>query len=337
MQSGYVFGKPLILLDVAGRLDNPLAESLAGGGMLWPVVSSSYPGPGGATVQVVRSAFTLGTDTLVIQANDIAGLKVGSNQLAKLPTDWVTPGIEAARHTLAWQFSIGRTPEQATAPSGLAGKVKLTSVGGVTTAAPEPLKLELGANLPPLMQEVKAPQIPQRIVTELPGTIEVVKAALPFYQSLGKWTHAWNPGGSWVGDLRFSDATYARVKVLNAGKYRVRCNGTFRYNDRTPQTQSTWEEIVGMYMNTVQPQRDPMDFEVLLNGKSLGRLSELTIAQKEVVTQSSTAAPRKAVATEEVVTAVEGEVELPAGEHELLFVWHNMVDGKLDSVQISAR
>ena len=56
--SGWRFGKPLILLDLVGAKDaNPMAQSLAKAGMLWPQVSGTYPGKGRAVVQAVSWAF----------------------------------------------------------------------------------------------------------------------------------------------------------------------------------------------------------------------------------------------------------------------------------------
>ena len=74
--SGWVFGRDVILLERADeKLDNPLAEHLVSNGMLWPECNAAFPGAGRAVVQVARSAFAFGSDAIIVQATDSAGLE----------------------------------------------------------------------------------------------------------------------------------------------------------------------------------------------------------------------------------------------------------------------
>ena len=77
-----------------------------------------------------------------------------------------------------------------------------------------------------------------------------------------------------------------------------------------------------------------MTFEVLVDGKAAGTLKEIKAEEREVATQSSTADPRQGVVKEEVVVQVSGPLTLPAGEHEILFIHRNIVDGKLETVAV---
>jgi hypothetical protein len=72
--SGYRFAKPVILLDVVGVEDNPMAESLDRLGALWPEVSEAFPGKGRGLVQLVHWAFSPRTPAVVLQADSIDGL-----------------------------------------------------------------------------------------------------------------------------------------------------------------------------------------------------------------------------------------------------------------------
>ena len=56
--SGWRFGRPVILLELMGAGEpNPMARSLANAGLLWPDVSSSFPGQGKAVIHGVQWAF----------------------------------------------------------------------------------------------------------------------------------------------------------------------------------------------------------------------------------------------------------------------------------------
>jgi hypothetical protein len=141
--SGYVFGKPVILLDLAGAGANEMAARLETEGLLWPRVSTAFPGPGRAVIQLVKSAFWLGQDALVIQAGDVDGLQAGVAALTDLPVDGITPGIEAARRRLLMELGIGAGPQL------VPDEDDLTSEGLATGASPQPLAIRFGETKPP--------------------------------------------------------------------------------------------------------------------------------------------------------------------------------------------
>ena len=60
--SGYRFGRPLILLDVAGQNANPMVAALDHAGIVWPSVSANFPGKGRAIMQAVPLAFAAPDD-----------------------------------------------------------------------------------------------------------------------------------------------------------------------------------------------------------------------------------------------------------------------------------
>ena len=88
-----------------------------------------------------------------------------------------------------------------------------------------------------------------------------------------------------------------------------------------------------LYMRTVQPKREPMSFEVLLDGKPAGAIATVQAAEQEVATTFGTSHTGGKV-KEEAVVQVSGVLDLPAGEHDLLFIHHNIVDGIWKSVEV---
>jgi hypothetical protein len=141
--SGYVFGKPIILLDLAGSGANEIAARLEKEGLLWPRAGAVFPGPGRAVIQLVKSAFWLGQDALVIQAGDMEGMQAAAAALADLPADRITATVDGARQQLLTELGIGVT----TPP--VPDEDELTSEELATRWAPQPLAIRFGRTQPP--------------------------------------------------------------------------------------------------------------------------------------------------------------------------------------------
>ncbi|HUU95127.1 MAG TPA: hypothetical protein VM487_05265, partial [Phycisphaerae bacterium] len=161
--SGWIFGKDVILLDLAGVQDNPMAESLDAAGMLWPKASAAFPGPGKAIVQIVKGAFSLGADAIVIQATDINGLMAGVKALRKPSEDWLTAGVAGAREKLLDQFAIGDVLGR----GGIVSQSKRTADGLKLGKAPQPLAIAFVGEQPPA--EAKPFQPAQPAFNPIPG------------------------------------------------------------------------------------------------------------------------------------------------------------------------
>ena len=82
-----------------------------------------------------------------------------------------------------------------------------------------------------------------------------------------------------------------------------------------------------------------MAFEVRLDGKPVGRLLPAGTAEREVqaMTPGIFSGEKPKTRKEEVVTRLAGEIDLPAGRHELLLVHRNVVDGKVERIAIERR
>lgn len=324
---GYIFGKPTILLDLTltddkGKIvsDNPLAERLDWAGVLWPQVSSVFPGQGKATVQCVKSAFAYGVDTLVIQATDCAGLETGAKSLAALPADWVGTSVAQARTTLLDQFGIGQAPR---APINSKG---LTANGLRTGTAPQPLALIFGKVLPPALADVKPPVPVVRKPVAIANTFKPQQLVAQYFMD-GKFIETVQP---LAGDCRFFDALLLNAEVPNAGPYTFSVDGVFRYNDREPECQGAWDAPMAAW-NALPKQRETMAIDVYVDDKLLGSLGTLATAQRTVSLYIGSS--RKA--EEEVVVKISGQLALPAGEHRVIFVPRNMVDGKIGKLSIT--
>ncbi|MGB2820015.1 MAG: hypothetical protein WBF17_03480, partial [Phycisphaerae bacterium] len=110
--SEFRFSRPVILLDLVGAPDNPMAEALDRLGALWPRATAAFPGKGKAVVQLVHWAFAPQTPALVIQAADPEGLSAAAEALTDLPEDVLSTSIEGARAALWAQHFVGGRPEQ---------------------------------------------------------------------------------------------------------------------------------------------------------------------------------------------------------------------------------
>ena len=348
--SGYVYNRPLVLLDLvsppistatpstpmpgtpeAGAI-NPMAS--AARYMLWPQVTPSFPGPGKAVVQLVRSAFYLGTDTLVVQATDVAGLSAGVDALAKLPVDRISSGIERARATLLKQLSIGTVDPESTPLT------KLTSIGlSDPTTTPEPLTIDFtDIPTPPDTTAVPVTEAAKPVVHKLPATIKAADL-VPYYQPDDTLIQAWNPGGQFVGDLRFLDADAATIDCGSGGRVHATIDGTFRYSDRQPRSQSTWEEVIALYMKTVPQVRRPVTADVFIDGKPAGSLTQVQMGMIDAVLDTpgggSYSQVKPKTAHEEAVSQISGTVTLPPGVHTLMLRPRNVVDGQVTQMTVT--
>ncbi len=341
--SGYVYGKPLILLDLTGEMTeaappadpkqkqgpakrtNPMSASLDEKGMLWPKVSVAFPGAGRATVQIVKSAFSAGVDTLVIQASDAAGLKAGAASLSDLPVDWVGTGVAKARAQLLEQFGIGVKGLPVVDVDGLTAK------GLSKGEAPQPLVIKFGKARPPT---------PEQVAAELAAAVKpVVKPGLPipgpikpnqfkaFYLIDSNLVATILP---LPGDCRFFDALACAVEVAEAGTYKLTIKGTFRFNDKPPKGQGGWETVMAAY-NAIPKKREPMNFEVFVDGKLVGTAGTLATEVKEVELYQGSGEMVK----EELVVKLEGDVTLPAGRHELRLMQHHVIDGNIMAIEVT--
>jgi hypothetical protein len=139
-----------------------------------------------------------------------------------------------------------------------------------------------------------------------------------------------------VPDLRFSEAVGLVGDVKAAGKKKITATGVFRYSDRQPCWQAQWEDLLALREKVVPSERRPMEFEVQLGGKTVGKLVPTRLEQKEVPLElaSRSAELKPKTSVEEVVTELSGEIDLPAGRQEILLIQRNMVDGKLEKIAV---
>ncbi|MCY3019765.1 MAG: hypothetical protein NTW87_12145, partial [Planctomycetota bacterium] len=326
--SGYRFGLPVILLDLAGEKgDNPMAEALDASGILWPEVSDAFPGKGRAVVQGVHWAFAPRVPALVIQAMDAEGLMAGAEALAKLPDDRLTPGIESVKTALWRQYHVGGRPDM---PAGGA----LTANGLKTSHAPRPFAINFMGQTPPPPDQVKPPAPPVRAASPVPGVFEA-KEYVTYMRDGGKFIEA-GTASVLVADLRFSEALMLIADVKEAGKTRLVAEGFFRYSDRSPRSQAQWEDVLAICEKVVPKERRPMEIEVQIGGKAVGKLAPAATEQRDVPIEMlpSYANQKPRTVNEELVVRLAGEADLPLGRQELLLIPRNIVDGVLESVAV---
>ncbi len=331
---GYRCGVHLLLFDLSTREgDNPMGERLAQKGILWPQSTDYLPGKGKAVVQLVHNAFDPKKSAIVVQANDAEGLVQGAASLVDLPTDWVGTSVSRARLALLKQWRIHGGPNQQTL------KGKLTSERRKVQHAPEPFRLNLaGIEVPSARDEPTAPANFKRTHLDLPMmTKDVAKKVVAQQRVRGGFIDAYaghNRSGN--PDLRFSDATVVPVNVSKAGEYKIEVLGVFRYSDRMPRTQGSWEGILKLYKETVPRKRRPIEWEVQLDGRSVGKLKACETDTKAVPIETLPFYMRKKPKSirEEVVTKLCGTVRLPEGKHGVRLIYRNMIDGRLVGLSI---
>ena len=324
--SGWRFGKPVILLEIVGEKDvNPMAETLGKLGMLWPEVGEAFPGKGRAVVQAVPWAFAPRQTTLVIQAADIEGLNAGAQALASRPEDRLTPAITTAKAALWQQYHIGGKPTSPKAEG-------LTAKGLAMKQSPLPLAISFPGDKPLPAEQVKHPVPTDKPAYPVPGTF-LPKQFVVHCKVDDKYVET-ATADFLVPDLRFSQAVQLIGDVKAAGKMKITATGVFRYSDRKPCWQAQWEDIIELREKLVPNERRPMEFEVRVGGKTVGKLLPAKTEQKEVPLElaSRSAELKPKTVVEEVVTELSGEIDLPAGRQEILLIHHNVVDGKLAKV-----
>ncbi|HUT32740.1 MAG TPA: hypothetical protein VNE39_04595 [Planctomycetota bacterium] len=335
---GYQVGETVVLLDLATRPDNEMADHLAKVGVLWPQASATFPGPGRAIVHCIPQAFHPEKSAVVIQGSDMAGLMAGVEALRRPADDWLGASVASARDALFREFHVGGEPEQVTDvrkgiwPFSGSG---LTSRGLTVRHDPKPFAIKFLGSKPPAENEI--PPIPPFAHKPLdaPATIEC-KDFTPQLRTAKGYEDAWTPGKNWKADLRFADAILLVVDVKKAGKTALIAEGLFRYSDRRPRTQANWEDILALRDTLVPRERRPMYFEAMLDGKPMGRLDKLTTATQDVPVDSPPwhSGQKPKTVSEEVVTRIGGELDLPAGSHRLLLIPRNIVDGKLEKLHV---
>lgn len=344
--SGWRCGRPLLLLDLHAEprqpatgaskapskskmplsLD-PLVDSLTKAGMLWPQVNGMYPGKGRAVVQAVPWAFSPRLTTLVIQAADLEGLLAGAKALANLPTDRLTPGIAETKAALWRQFHIGGRPTAANVNG-------LTAKGLTVRHAPQPFTMAFPGEKPLPAAQVQHPVPAVNPAYPVPGVF--LPKQLVLHYRIGDAYVETATVGPLMADLRFSEALQLVAEVKTPGKMKIVVTGVFRYSDRQPCWQAQWEDLLALREQLVPVERRPLEFEVRLGGKPVGKLVPTRTEQKDVPLElrSKSAGTKPKTVAEEVVTELSGEIDLPVGRQEILLIHRNTVDGKLEKVAV---
>jgi hypothetical protein len=225
------------------------------------------------------------------------------------------------------QYHIGGKP---TSPKGRG----LTDKGLSNSVAPQPFAMAFPGDKPLPADQVKYPVPVVNQATSVPGTFLTKQ-----------WVLQYKVGDAYVEtatvdflmpDLRFSEAVKLIADVKDAGKIKIAYTGVFRYSDRQPCWQAQWEDILALREKLVPNGRQPMEIEVRVNGKTVGKLLPSKTEQKEVPLElaSRSAGLKPKTVVEEVVTELSGEIELPAGRQDILLIHRNMVDGKLAKVAV---
>lgn len=169
----------------------------------------------------------------------------------------------------------------------------------------------------------------------VPGALEP-KDFVPYLRDGRQFVEA-GTASMLIPDLRFSEAILLVLDAKQPGKMKIAAEGLFRYCDRKPCWQAQWEDIIELREKLVPNERRPMEFEVRLDGRTVGKLVPVKTETREVPLEmaSPTAGLKPKTAMEAVVTELSGPLDLPPGRHELLLIHRNMVDGKLSRVTIS--
>ncbi len=329
--SGWRSAKPLILLDLAGSTNrNPIVSRFASEGYLWPEVSGSFPGPGRAVVQGLP--WTLGprVGSVVIQATEVTGLEAGANALAGLPADTLGESVARTRDRLAREFHLRGAPE------GVPAGVVLTAKGLKTSKGARPLVLDFGQGpKPPTKEEAKwqKPWTPGYLA--FPASFDP-KAGHPYMMEGTNLVYA-QLANVLNGDMRFWHGMAYYLDVKAPGKTMVTFEGRCRYSDGKPSSLPQWEQVLEVYYAVVPKKpRLPMALVARLDGKEIGRLIPVKTDTQEVVIRGGGAYGQIVIesAKEEVVLQLAAELDLPAGQHELMLIPENIVDGQIKWVHV---
>lgn len=367
---GYAFGGHVLLLDLVGRGDNPMAEHLADAGLLWPEASDAFPGPGRAIIHLVQRAFHPKRSAIVIQAPDAAGLRAGVGELAKVHQAWINlrrfaekpvraptgvddiEGMLGLARAIETMHKIGPRDDWV-ADSVERGRASLFLTQGLaheewpdlgydtrqdveaTRLAAKPFRMRFPDKTPIPEAEARTPPAAAPEPITVPAAVEPERF-IPQLLTAKGYVEAWTPGKKWPADLRFADATLLVIDVRKPGKTAVVAEGTFRYSDRRPRSQASWEDLLALRDRIVPKERRPMAFEVLLDDRPAGRLDPLATATRDVPLDTPPwhAKQKPKTVAEEVVTRLGGTLDLPAGTHRLLLIHRHMVDGHLDKLHI---
>ena len=329
--SGWRSIKPMILLDLVGSTNrNQVVTRFNELGYLWPEVSSAFPGPGRAVVQGLP--WTLGprVGSIVIQATDITGLDAGASALAKVPVDRLGESVARTRDRLAREFQLRGSPDAI--PSGLI----LTAKGLMTSKGAQPLVLDFGKGpKPPTKQAANWPKPWSPKYLSIPASFDP-KSGHPYMREGTNLVYA-QLADVLNGDLRFWHGMAYYLDIKAPGKTTVTFEGRCRYNESKPSSLPQFESVLAVYYAVVpKKQRLPMAFVVRLDGKEIGRLTPIKTDTQKVIIRGGGAHGDNAVesAEEEVVLQLAGDLDLPAGKHELMLIPENMVDGQFKWLDI---
>jgi hypothetical protein len=167
--------------------------------------------------------------------------------------------------------------------------------------------------------------------------LDFKKEAYAEQQSGDDWVNA-SPGhgATMYADLRFMEAIAVPVNVAKPGKYEIKVTGVFRYSDRQPRSQPSWEEMLKLYKQVVRDPRRPMFWELQVDDESIGKLIPTATAEAEVPVETLPFYVKEKPRSikEEVVAELTGTVDLTKGRHLIRLVFQNMVDGELRGLVI---
>jgi hypothetical protein len=202
----------------------------------------------------------------------------------------------------------------------------------------KPFSMAIVKGTPPTPDQVKrAPATHTYDFQPIPRELDFKKEVYAEQRSDDGWVNA-SPGhgATMYPDLRFMEAIAVPVTVARPGTYRLKAAGVFRYSDRQPRSQSSWEEILKLYEQVVKDPRRPMYWEIQVDDKSVDKLvpTATTEAEVPVETLPFYVKEKPRSIKEEVVSELTGTVELTKGRHLIRLVFQNMVDGELRGLVI---
>ena len=137
---------------------------------------------------------------------------------------------------------------------------------------------------PPLADELKHPVPVVNPIYPVPGTFLPKQFVLQY--KVGDAYVETATADMLVPDLRFSEAVKLIADVKTPGKTKLSASGVFRYSDRKPCWQAQWEDIIALREKLVPTERRPMEFEVRVGGKTVGKLLPTKTEQKRCLWNS---------------------------------------------------
>jgi len=127
----------------------------------------------------------------------------------------------------------------------------------------------------------------------------------------------------WPADCRFFDAIELTTDLPTATQVNIQVGGLFRYSDREPKGQATWDESGSRSIGNSIGHGWPLALDVYVDQQRVGALEQCVASEQEVATYTNP--PR--TAREEAVSQISGQIEIPAGAHVVRLVPRHMVDG----------